>query len=77
MTSDGSQRLVLTACLFLGPLFQLMGDTFWKVLFDALCPSAASGRSFHQSFAIYFVHCLRVLLSPLQLLRQLNTIRSS
>jgi len=31
MTSDRSKRLVLTVCLFLGPLFQLTGDVLWKM----------------------------------------------
>src|SRR4029079_11056429 len=31
MTSNGSKRVVLIACLFPGPLFQLVGDTLWKM----------------------------------------------
>lgn len=31
MTSGRSKRIVLAACLFLGPLFQLTGDTLWKM----------------------------------------------
>ena len=31
MTSYGSKRVVLIACLFLGPLFQLTGAMLWKM----------------------------------------------
>src|SRR5690242_20366759 len=31
MRSDRSKKIVLTACLFLGPLFQLIGDSLWKI----------------------------------------------
>ena len=31
MSSERSKRIVLIACLFLGPLLQLIGDTLWKV----------------------------------------------
>src|SRR5215510_6850400 len=30
MNANKSKRIVLTACLVLGPLFQLIGDSLWK-----------------------------------------------